>query len=135
MDGNSILRAGSEWRAVRAALARLVLIAVVLQGMVAVHHTHADAGAIQSHAQAFVLEAGEGADAAPDHDGQQDKSEKNCPACLAASMGAQAMLTSATVGWLPQTCTSELPQVDGHAPEAHQRHAVPIRAPPSTLNA
>jgi hypothetical protein len=135
MGGKSILRAASEWRAVRAALARLVLIAFVLQGMVAVHHTHADAGAIQSHAQAFVLEAGDGADAAPDHDGQQHKSEKNCPACLAASMGAQAMLASATVAWLPQTCTSELPQLDGHALEANHRHAVPIRAPPSTLNA
>jgi hypothetical protein len=135
MGGTAILLAVSEWCAVRAALARLVLIAFVLQGMVAVYHTHADEGATQSHSQVLVLGAGHGADAPSDRHGQQHKSEKNCPACLAASMGAQAMLASATLAWLPQTCTSELPRFVGHTCEPNQWHAVPIRAPPSKLNA
>jgi len=135
MGGKSVFRAASQWRAVRAALAGLMLVAFVLQGMVAVYHTHADAGAIQSHARAFVPETGHGADASSDNHGQQHKSEHYCPACLAASMGAQAMLASATLAWLPQTRTSELPRWVGQTHEPTQRHAVPIRSPPSTLNA
>lgn len=129
------MRAASGWRAVRTALVSLVLVAFVLQGMVAVHHTHAEAGVSPSLSRVLAFDAGHGADAASDRHGQQHKSDKNCPACLAASMGAQAMLASATLAWLPQASTPELPGLVGHTHDPKHRHAVPIRAPPSTLNA
>jgi hypothetical protein len=125
------------WRAARAALVRLMVLCLVLQGMVAVSHIHADAsepGLVISGL--FWADHHEGPEGSSGHDRHKNqKSEKNCPACLAASMGAHALLDVATPALpLPQSrCQAE--QYAASSLEAVDRLASPIRAPPFQMNA
>lgn len=124
-------------RAARVALSRLMVLCLVLQGMVAVHHIHADvAGPELVTSGVFWADHHAGLDGSSGHDRHKNqKSEKNCPACLAASMGAHALLDVATPALpLPQSrCQAE--QYAACSLEAVDRLASPIRAPPFQMNA
>lgn len=132
-----ILQDAFGWRAARAVFVRLMVLSLVLQGIAAVRHIHADAaepGLVISGL--FWADHHDGQDGTSGHDRHKNqKSEKNCPACLAASMGAHALLDVATPALPSPHGTRQADKHTASSPESADGLASPIRGPPFQMNA
>ena len=136
MGGDLKAATASGWRAISVAGAWLLALALVIQGLAAVHHFHGDTLGVV-HAD-VAIDRSVLADPALDEDGHKPHDgaqHRDCPACLVSALGLQVLLAVVAIDWPPSKDTQASIDLCQQPGSSSPREARTIRGPPFELNA
>jgi hypothetical protein len=122
----------------RLAFAWMLTLALIVQGMAAAQHVHAEPigteGALAQPAAVGLAAADQPLD---HHEHKPDGSHqhRDCPACLVAAAGLHVLLAVAIIDWPPPGDNQPAIDQRQHPRPSTPRDSRTIRGPPTELNA
>lgn len=121
----------------RMALAWSLAFALVIQGLAAVHHTHADRPSPEASLANEIFDRFAAVDPTlgeVEHQPHRGEPHRDCPACLVSAMGLHVLLAVAAIDWPPSKDTLTALDLRQQPRKSAPREARTIRGPPAELN-
>ncbi len=120
------------------AFAWIIAFALVIQGLTAVHHIHADGSSPEASLSNEIFDRFAGVDptlGAVEREPHPAEPHRDCPACLVSAVGLHVLLAVAAIDWPPSKDTLTALDLRQQPRKSAPREARTIRGPPPELNA
>jgi len=119
------------------AFAWIIAFALVIQGLTAVHHSHADGSSPQASLSNEIFDGFAAVDPTlgnVEHEPHPAETHRDCPACLVSAVGLHVLLAVAAIDWPPSKDTLTALDLRQQPRKSAPREAQTIRGPPPELN-